>query len=440
VVVWADAEPYEGRWHAPFRLEQNGEKVGLFSGPLATSAPIDVMVFDAQYTDAACGRLPDGSPYWQVLPTPTPGAANVGGGNIRPQITDVVHFPGAPPAGEPVAVTARIWDDGTLVTTELRYDAGAGFVATPLRDDGLSGDGAAGDGLYGGTIPGQPANTTVLYYARAVDNLGAETTDPQGAPGITHTFTTGYVPPPLKLNEFMAANDTTIQDEHGDYDDWVEIWNAGLDTLALGGMHLTDNIQNPTTWIFPPVSLAPGGYLLVWCDSEPFEGPLHTTFKLDAAGEELGLFDSAATGVGLIDTLRFGLQAVDVSFGRLPDGGNWVVLPQPSPGGTNGQPSGVSGGAAPPRVLALRGPIPNPFNPSAAFELALPAAGRVRLVLHDVAGRRVRTLLDGPLAAGIHRLVWDGRNDRGREAPSGVYWLGLDAAGERRSLRAVLLR
>jgi len=93
VVVWADAEPYEGPWHATFRLEQNGEKVGLFSGPLATSAPIDVMVFDAQYTDAACGRLPDGSPYWQHPapdhrrgPLPRRAAGRRAGGGHRPHL------------------------------------------------------------------------------------------------------------------------------------------------------------------------------------------------------------------------------------------------------------------------------------------------------------------------------------------------------------------
>jgi hypothetical protein len=274
---------------------------------------------------------------------------------------------------------------------------------------------------------------------RVEDNLGAITVHPTGAPAITHTFTTGYVPPPLKLNEFMASNLTTVADEHGDFDDWVELWNASNDTLSLGGMFLTDNLLNPDKWMFPEVEILPGDFLLVWCDEEPGEGALHTSFKLAATGEEIGLFDSELTGVGLIDTVTFGQQSIDVSFGRFPDGGPWRVLQTPTPGESNGG-VGVGEDGAPPLVLALRGPFPNPFNPSAAFELDLPAAGPVRLRIHDVKGRRVRGLIDEPLPAGRHRATWDGRDDRGQRVASGVYWFRLEAGGEQRQTRAVLLR
>lgn len=441
VIVWADNEPFEGRWHAPFKLEKKGEAVGLYSGPLATSAALDVRVFDRQFTDASYGRLPDGSPYWQILPTPTPGTANVGGGNLKPQIDDVVHFPPAPPANADVRVTATFWDDGGLALTQLKYDAGAGYVTLTMYDDGVHGDGAAGDGTYGATIPGQPSLTTVRYYLRAVDNLGALANDPPDAPLVTYSYVTGYVKPPLYLNEFMASNTVTLQDAFGDYDDWVELYNGGPDTLQLGGKHLTDNLAIPTKWTFPAIALPPGEFLLVWCDSQPFQGPLHATFKLDAAGEQLGLFDTVALGVGLIDSLTFGLQAPDVSYGRLPDGGPWRVLLQATPGTTNGTGSGIDPQAAPARVLALRGPYPNPFNPSAVFELELPAAAVVRAGIFDVHGRRVRVLAANmPLPPGQHRLSWDGRDERGHAVASGVYWLRVETPLGNREARAVLLR
>ncbi len=443
LIVWADNEPWQGQWHAPFKLEKKGEEVGLFSGPLATSAPIDVRVYDRQFTDASYGRLPDGGPFWEIMPTPTPGGANTGGGNLKPQIDDVVHFPPAPAANAPVVVTATIWDDGALTVTELHYDAGSGFVVLPMHDDGLHGDGEAGDDVFGATIPGQPALTTVRYFLRAVDNLGALTNDPATAPLVTYSYVTGYEAPALYLNEFMASNATTIPDEHGDYDDWVELYNASPDTIQLGGMYLTDNLGSPTKWIFPPVALPPAEFLIVWCDAEPLEGPLHTTFKLAAEGEQLGLFDTVAFGVGLIDSLSFGQQTTDISYGRLPDGGVWQVLPTPSPGTTNGTGNGIGDGNASgalPRTLAVRGPFPNPFNPSAVFALDLPTAGMVRATVYDVKGRRVRSLLDRALPAGRHRLVWDGRDGHGRDAASGVYWLRLDAGGETREARAVLVR
>ncbi len=142
----------------------------------------------------------------------------------------------------------------------------------------------------------------------------------------------------LFLNEFLAANDSTIRDEAGDYDDWVELYNVGADPIDLGGVSLTDNIADPRKWAFPDTTIPAGGFLLVWADNEESEGPLHAPFNLAAAaGEELGLFALDSPWVLVVDTLRFGPQAVDTSFGRFPDGGTeWRLFPDPTPGGSNG--------------------------------------------------------------------------------------------------------
>jgi len=68
---------------------------------------------------------------------------------------------------------------------------------------------------------------------------------------------------------------------------------------------------------------------------------------------------------------------------------------------------------------------PNPFRGSTTVEFRVPAAGPVTLAVHDVAGRRVRTLHDGPLAAGPHRQAWDGRSDDGRLLPAGTYFVRI---------------
>lgn len=439
-LVWCDDQVAQGRWHAPFKLEQNGETIALYSGNLPTSPPIDVKVFDAQFTDASFGRLPDGSPTWAIMPTPTPLAENVGGGNLRPQITNVAHFPPSPPANVQVRVTADLYDDGTLTSTQVRYNVGSGFVSVTMFDDGLHGDGASGDGTYGGFIPEQPASTSVDYFVRAQDNLGAITVDPAGAPSVTYNYLTGYEPPPLFLNEFMAQNTNGIQDEQGQFEDWVEIWNGGPSAIDMTGMHLTDLFSNPTKWTFPQLSIASHQYLIVWCDSDPGDGPLHTTFGLSLAGEQLGLFDTVALGVGLIDTTSFGQQTANISRGRRPDGALWTVIQNPSPGASNGTAIGVDDQGAPPRVLALRGPFPNPFQGGARMELDLPNSGPVELKVYDVTGREVRRVLAADLGAGRHRATWDGRDARGVRVASGVYWFRLEARGEVRETRALLLR
>ncbi len=78
--------------------------------------------------------------------------------------------------------------------------------------------------------------------------------------------------------------------------------------------------------------------------------------------------------------------------------------------------------------LQLRG-YPNPFRPSTTLTFALPSAGHARLVITDVAGRRVRTLVDAELSAGAHDIPWDGRDDAGQPVPQGMFLCRLIALG-----------
>jgi flagellar hook assembly protein FlgD len=71
---------------------------------------------------------------------------------------------------------------------------------------------------------------------------------------------------------------------------------------------------------------------------------------------------------------------------------------------------------------------PNPFRDRVAFTFMLPAAGPATLRIVDVQGRTVRTLKEGTLDAGTHRVEWDGRRTDGGLASSGVYFATLDGA------------
>lgn len=141
----------------------------------------------------------------------------------------------------------------------------------------------------------------------------------------------------LFINEFMAANSRTLADEAGDYDDWIELYNSGDAAVSLKGLYLTDDLAAPEKWSFPDTAIPGGGYLLVWADDETTEGPLHAAFNLAAAlGEQLGLYSPYGRYVLLIDTLSFGPQRRDTSYGRLPDGGeDWQFLSTPTPRAPN---------------------------------------------------------------------------------------------------------
>jgi len=140
---------------------------------------------------------------------------------------------------------------------------------------------------------------------------------------------------PLAINELMASNNSSYQDPQNQYDDWIEIYNFGPDTLNIGGMFLTDNLTVPTKWQIPASTTIPvGSFLVIWADEDTTDSGLHANFKLDVGGEEIGLFDT--DGVTLIDSIVYPEQTTDISFGRYPDANEDLrFFYTPTPGGKN---------------------------------------------------------------------------------------------------------
>lgn len=139
----------------------------------------------------------------------------------------------------------------------------------------------------------------------------------------------------IVINELLASNQAVNLDEDGDASDWLELYNAGTQAVNLSGYTITDNAGQPAQWVFPEITLAPASYLLVWASGKnrPDPAHLHTNFKLGGSGEFLGLFDP--TGA-VVDSLTFGAQTTDVSYGRLPDGSVTLVFMQtPTPAAAN---------------------------------------------------------------------------------------------------------
>ena len=84
--------------------------------------------------------------------------------------------------------------------------------------------------------------------------------------------------------------------------------------------------------------------------------------------------------------------------------------------------------------------VPNPFNPETSVRFELARAGRVRINVYDVAGRRVARLLDEDRQAGADHVVWRGRDDRGRTVTSGAYYIRLEADGRTDTRKVLLLK
>ena len=147
------------------------------------------------------------------------------------------------------------------------------------------------------------------------------------------------------INEFLASNEATLADpDFGGFGDWIELYNASGETVDLSGASLTDDFNEPGKWVFPDgVTLAAGAFLLVWADDEDTaQTALHTNFKLSGGGEQVGLF--AASG-GVLDTLSYGEQTTDISYGRYPDGSDTFALfavPTPEAANTTDPGGGIA--------------------------------------------------------------------------------------------------
>lgn len=93
-----------------------------------------------------------------------------------------------------------------------------------------------------------------------------------------------------------------------------------------------------------------------------------------------------------------------------------------------------------PAQFTLHQNYPNPFNPTTTLRFDLPEASEVYLVIYDLLGRQLVQLADGRREAGYHRIVWNGRDDRGRTLPTGLYIARIVTPEFTRSIKLVLLK
>lgn len=110
-------------------------------------------------------------------------------------------------------------------------------------------------------------------------------------------------------------------------------------------------------------------------------------------------------------------------------------------GGWNSKPTDIpDDNRTLPSDIELSQNYPNPFNPSTTIEFEIAKPARVVVRVYNTLGEVVRTLVDRQFAVGTHRVVWDGRDDHGREVASGVYLYRLTAGGVTQEKKMVLVR
>ncbi|MDC0266119.1 CotH kinase family protein [bacterium] len=192
------------------------------------------------------------------------------------------------------------------------------------------GDVSAQTGEGNGSITLSPSGPTT-YTLTATNSSGSKTSEIK--------ITVAMVADHPVISEFMAANETGLQDGDGEFSDWIEIFNPTASSVDLSSYFLTEDSSDLTKWSFPPLPLAPGERIIVFASGKGAAGPageIHTNFKLSAGGEYLALV--TASGSTLLQEFAPTYPALDedVSYGILRgDLSTSRVLGTPTPGQPN---------------------------------------------------------------------------------------------------------
>jgi len=186
---------------------------------------------------------------------------------------------------------------------------------------------------YSADLP--PVNETGLLKVKivATDAKGNTTTFPRSG---DYSIPISKQGKSLKINEIMAKNQSSITDDYGQHEDWIEITNCDTTAVNTAQSYLSDDAQDLGKWQLPSILMNPGELIYVWADDDEKQGDLHTNFKLDGEGETIYLSVKYDTLFSIIDSLKYAKLPSDISYGALAEGsGNYSALPVITPGYPN---------------------------------------------------------------------------------------------------------
>ena len=357
------------------------------------------------------------------------------------RVTDVVVEPSLLQPGDRAVVTARVvgWPPmaarpGLPPPDDVRLQTEPDRTWTDLRDDGVAPDAVAADGLWTVAVT-VPEDRPYGFYAAIV---AARTTG--DVPSRTSARAAYQVVPGGDVTVFTdaAGPGWTCADDAGAAIASAEHVHAG--TAAL-------RVDSDVTCSDAGDAMHPFSRTLdLWAYSPTGAGALFVEdARLDSGGLPAGRWVHLALPAEALHArppFRFDLpQAALVAQLRFrADAPVW--LDQVSLRGlVSSVPTAVAEPATPPRPPAtvLLPAYPNPFNAATVLRFRLERPGRARLVVLDLLGQLVRTLVDADLPAGTHRITWTGRDDDGSMVGSGVYLCRLVTERAATSVGRILL-
>jgi hypothetical protein len=370
LLLWADNQEEQGVLHLGFRLNGEGEAIGL-SQPDGAQF-IDTLSYHDAKSDLPVGRLEDGSVNIQFL-TPTPGSGNLVRVIENVYINEFMADNGNTNADEfggyddwielynandfPVDIGGIFFTDSLRNTTRYRIPSYApdsttippdGYLvlwADDQEEQGILhlGFKLSAKGEQIGLV--QPDGKTIfdsLSYGETYINQSLGLLEGTGKKMVTVVASPGsanYINPvgTLYISEIVASGNEMFPDPQGEYDDWIEIYNDNEYAVDLGGLFISDSLAKPAMHQIPGgnpglTTVAAKGFIVLWADGQPEQGALHLGFKLNGEGEQVAL--SGMDGKTVIDTVTFPDLYKHFSYSRMLSKGEWKFL-RPTPAALN---------------------------------------------------------------------------------------------------------
>ena len=296
---------------------------------------------------------------------------------LEPVITSVGPTNATMPIvwGQTVFIGAQI-DNAQMASIGVRYDHTRRFYRQPMYDDGLHNDNAPNDGYYAAEIPVSSAHIEYYIYA---DNSNAGKFSPVRAEHEFYTLSVEALQAStgnIVINEVMSSN-SSIDDEYGESDDWIELYNNSSEVVDLSTCFLTDDATDLQRWGFPSNTLiAPHSYLIVWADDDEEQFFRHTNFSLASSGSTLIL--SNANG-DIIDNVDLPALLPNETYGRYPNGTGAFNYLTSTFNAENNLSTNIDNMAEESTIKVY----PNPFGDV----LNIMGKGRYQFQIHDTSGR-----------------------------------------------------
>ncbi len=345
-------------------------------------------------------------------------------------------------AGQSIPVSVTISSDATITDAYVHYtteDIGDFTRITMNTSDNV---------VFYAEIPGQVGGE-LQYYFEAIDENGSNAFNPLG--GFMHPYSFdldgSYVGDSFEdgiqlwrsggtndrwglTTEYARTGNLCITDSPTtNYDDNTDSWlesTFGLDLTNVSGADVTffyrGVLQSDQDFLYLEASTDGGA---TW---DPFPEAItgsefsfveYTASLADYAGNpDVRLrFHLVTNSAGQ----REGIYIDDVYI-------SW-------------SPTGIDDDTEPiPNIFSLSQNYPNPFNPSTSISFSLGQKAHATIVVYDLMGRKVKTLISSLLDAGEHEIVWDGSKYSGMAVASGIYLYELESGGSSRIKRMTLLR